>query len=922
MTKEKLIIIKGAKEHNLKNVSLQFPRNQLIVFTGVSGSGKSSLVFDTIYAEGQRRYVESLSSYARQFLERINKPDVDSITGISPAVAIEQKSSTRNPRSTVGTTTEVYDYLRLLFARIGKTICFVCGNEVIKDSVKTVSKWIELQPVTDRYYLCFPLKATEHRTIEEEFDLLKKRGFYRFYIKGNFYDFTENAVIPKCKKEDVFIVIDRFKIKKDKVREQLADSIETGFKEGEGRLAVINADTTEIKKFNKFYECCDIRYEEPEPRFFSFNNPFGACPVCQGFGTVLGYDPELIIPNPNLSIVTGAIAPWRTPKFQHNLNLLLLLASKKNIPTTVPFSDLTQEQVDLVFNGFDKYHGIHGFFKSMEKDSYKLHIKILINKYQGVTQCSACKGSRLRREALQVKIGGLSINEVVKTPIDKTLKFFTELQLSDFELSIGERILKEIIKRLTFLNDVGLGYLTLDRLSSTLSGGESQRINLATSLGSALMGTLYVLDEPSIGLHPRDNEKLIKIIKSLKNIGNSVLVVEHDNAIMREADLIIDMGPKAGALGGEVVHIGDYDSLLKNKKSLTGQYLSGEITIPIPKYEGHTTPFSITIKGARENNLKNLDVEIPLNQFVVITGVSGSGKSTLVHDVIYGGISKELGSNPPKIGKFNSIIGSHLVDGIEIVDQTPIGKSPRSNPISYIKGYEEIRELYSSTPLARTRGYTPGYFSFNVPGGRCDTCNGEGFVRVEMQFLADLYLECEDCKGTRFKKEIRDVTFNNKSIVDVLDMTVDEAKEFFKLNTKIVKYLNTLSDVGLGYIKLGQPSNTLSGGEAQRIKLASHLININKTGHTLFIFDEPTTGLHFDDIKKLLKSFNMLLAKGQSLIIIEHNLDIIKCAEHIIDLGPEAGEMGGEIIASGTPQDIMDNPKSYTGKYLKMHLGC
>lgn len=920
MSKDKYIVIKGAKEHNLKNVSLEFPRNQLVVFTGVSGSGKSSLVFDTIYAEGQRRYVESLSSYARQFLERINKPDVESITGISPAVAIEQKNSTRNPRSTVGTTTEIYDYLRLLYARIGKTICFVCGKEVVKDSVKTVSEWIENQPISDRYLLGFPLVNHENRTLAEEFDLLKKRGFYRFYINENFYDFTDDEKIPDCEKNDVFVVVDRFKIKKDKVREQLADSIEVTFKEGEGRLVVINSTSNSINRFNKFYECCDIKYEEPEPRFFSFNNPFGACPVCQGFGTVLGYDPDLIIPNPHLSIGAGAIAPWRTPKFRHNLELLLLNAPKMDLPTTVPFSSLTQEQVDLVFNGFGKYHGINSFFKSLEKDSYKLHIKILINKYQGVTRCSACKGSRLRREALQVKINDKSIHQVVSMPIEKAFSFFANLKLSEFEYSIAERILKEIIKRLTFLNDVGLGYLTLDRLSNTLSGGESQRINLATSLGSALMGTLYVLDEPSIGLHPRDNEKLIKIIKSLKNLGNTVLVVEHDRAIMKQADLIIDMGPKAGSQGGELIHIGDYPTLLKNEKSLTGKYLAGTISIPIPKYEPRHNSWQINIKGASENNLKNINVDIPLNHFVVITGVSGSGKSTLVHDVIYGGILKELGGNPPKIGRFDTIQGTHLLQNIEIVDQTPIGKSPRSNPISYVKGFDDIRELYASTPLARSRGYTAGYFSFNVPGGRCETCNGEGSVKVEMQFLADLYLECDDCKGTRFKKEIRDVTYNNKSIVDALNMTVDEALRFFHLNKKIVKYLQVLSDVGLGYIKLGQPSNTLSGGEAQRIKLASNLININKAGHTLFIFDEPTTGLHFDDINKLLKSFQMLLDNDQSIIIIEHNLDIIKCAEHIIDLGPDAGEKGGEIICTGTVKDIINNPNSYTGKFLKLHL--
>jgi excinuclease ABC subunit A len=921
MSKEKLIVIKGAKEHNLKNVSLQFPRNNLVVFTGVSGSGKSSLVFDTIYAEGQRRYVESLSSYARQFLERINKPDVELITGISPAVAIEQKSYTRNPRSTVGTTTEIYDYLRLLFARIGKTYCFICGNEVIKDSVKTVAEWIELQNENDRYLLGFPLHIHENRTVKEEIEFLRKRGFYRFYIKNEFYDFSEEiSFIEECDSCEVVVVVDRFKIKKGKVREQLADSIETVFKEGEGRLIVVNALTKEIKKFNKFYECCDIRYEEPEPRFFSFNNPFGACPVCQGFGTINGYDPNLIIPNPYLSLSEGAVAPWRTPKFIHKKDEILQFAINNNIPVDIPFKDLSESEVNLIYNGSGRYKGIYGFFNMLEKDSYKMHIAILINRYKGLTTCTACKGSRLRREALQVKINNLSINDVVKLPIEKCLNFFKSIKLSEFETAVADRVLQEIIKRLTFLNDVGLSYLTLDRLSSTLSGGESQRINLATSLGSALMGTLYVLDEPSIGLHPRDNEKLINIIKSLKNLGNTVIVVEHEPAIMKEADLIVDMGPKAGELGGEIVHIGNYESLLKNENSLTGKYLCNTLSIEIPTYKDRPYSSELQIEGAYENNLKNINVSIPLNQFVVITGVSGSGKSTLVHDIIYGGLARIFGQNPNKIGKFLNISGYNTLDGVEIIDQTPIGKSPRSNPISYVKGFDEIRELFSQTPLARARFYTPGNFSFNVAGGRCDTCSGEGFIKVEMQFLADIYLECDECKGTRYKKDIREITYNNKNIVDVLNMTVDEALDFFSIHPRIKKYLQPLSDVGLGYIKLGQPANTLSGGEAQRVKLASYLNNVNNKQHNLFIFDEPTTGLHFDDIKKLLKAFTMLLEKGQSLLIIEHNLDVIKCAEHIIDMGPEGGEKGGEIIFTGKVKDLLSHPTSYTGKYLKHYL--
>jgi excinuclease ABC subunit A len=921
MKNEKKIVIKGAKEHNLKNVSLEIPRNKLIVFTGVSGSGKSSLVFDTIYAEGQRRYVESLSSYARQFLERINKPDVELITGISPAVAIEQKSYTRNPRSTVGTTTEIYDYLRLLFARIGKTYCFICGNQVVKDSVKTVSEWLEAQDENSRYFLGFPLHIHENRTVKEEIEFLRKRGFYRFYIKNTFFDFSEEITLEEdCKSCDIVVIVDRFKIKKGKVREQLADSIETVFKEGEGRLIVVNVNNNTSKKFNTFYECCDIRYEEPEPRFFSFNNPFGACPVCEGFGNINGYDPNLIIPNPNLSLSEGAVAPFRTPKFVDRKNDLLHFAIKKNISINTPFKDLPEEHVNLIFNGADDYPGINGFFKLMEKHSYKLHVAILLNKYKGLTTCNACKGSRLRRESLQVKINNHSIYDIVRLPIEKSYDFFKSLTLTDFELSIADRILKEIIKRLKFLNDVGLSYLTLDRLSSTLSGGESQRINLATSLGSALMGTLYVLDEPSIGLHPRDNEKLINIIKSLKNLGNTVIVVEHEPAIMKEADLIVDMGPKAGELGGEIIHIGDYKSLLENDNSLTGKYLSNKLSIEIPSYNARPYSSTLEIIGAYENNLKNINVSIPLNQFVVVTGVSGSGKSTLVHDVIYKGLQRIFGLNPDKVGKFKDIMGYNVLRGVQIVDQTPIGKSPRSNPISYVKGFDEIRELFAQTPLARARFYSPGNFSFNIPGGRCETCSGEGYIKVEMQFLADIYLECDDCKGTRYKKDIREVTFNNKNIVDVLNMTVDEALDFFANHPKIKKYLEPLRDVGLGYIKLGQPSNTLSGGEAQRVKLASFLNNVNIQNHQLFIFDEPTTGLHFDDIKKLLAAFKKLLEKGQSIIIIEHNLDVIKCAEHIIDMGYEGGEKGGEVIFTGTVDELIKHPYSYTGKYLKEYL--
>ena len=915
----KKIVVKGAREHNLKNLSFEIPRNRLVVFTGVSGSGKSSLVFDTIYAEGQRRYVESLSSYARQFLERMNKPDVDFIQGISPAVAIEQKTVSRNSRSTVGTTTEIYDYLRLLFARIGKTICFQCGKEVTKATTTTVVDWLESQEDGTKFYLGFPFHQHEGHTIKEEIDLLKKRGFFRIYSNNQVIDLNEEKFSAKDAK-DIRVIIERFKTEKGNVREKLSDSIEVTFKEGENRLIIINSETGEEKEFNKYYECCGIRYEEPEPRFFSFNNPFGACPVCQGFSKTIGIDMNLVIPDPNLSIMDGAIAPFRGAKYSSFLRDLVQNAKAFKIPLNIPFKQLSGNQVELVKKGFGTYLGIDGFFEKLEQKTYKMHVRVMLSRFRGYTICTACKGSRLRREALQVKIEGKSIYDLVSLPIEHSLKFFEDLQLSEYNLQIGERILKEIIKRLKFLNDVGIGYLTMDRLSSTLSGGETQRINLATSLGSSLVGTLYVLDEPTIGLHPRDNNRLIQLLKNLRDIGNTVLVVEHDPEMMKNADLIFDMGPKAGTSGGEIIATGNIDNILKSDKSLTGKYLSGKMKIPLPKKRITKKTKSIDIIGAKENNLKNLNIEIPLNRFVVITGVSGSGKSTLIHDVLYAGVAKYFGMAPSHIGKFDDINGAKFIDAIEIVDQSPIGKSPRSNPISYVKAFELIRELFASTHQARARGYKPGYFSFNVPGGRCETCQGDGYIKVEMQFLADLYLTCDDCEGTRFKKETREITYHGKNLVDVLEMTVDEALLFFTDHKKIAKILQVLSDVGLGYIKLGQPSNTLSGGEAQRVKLASHLVASKDNKHTLFIFDEPTTGLHFDDISKLLSCFNLLVERNNSVVIIEHNLDVIKCADYVVDLGPEAGENGGEVVATGTPEEIVEVENSWTGKYLKEYL--
>ncbi|PJA98224.1 MAG: excinuclease ABC subunit A [Ignavibacteriales bacterium CG_4_9_14_3_um_filter_30_11] len=918
-TNNKKIIIKGAKEHNLKNLSFEIPRNKLIVFTGVSGSGKSSLVFDTIYAEGQRRYVESLSSYARQFLERMNKPDVEYIQGISPAVAIEQKKGSKNSRSTVGTSTDVYDYLRLLFARVGKTICFQCGKEVKKDTTTTVIDWLTEREEGGKYYLTFPVRDHEGRSVNEELESLKKRGFFRIYNNGNILDLNEAYNAPKSK-SDLRVIIDRFKITKESLREKLFDSIEVTFKEGENRLSLINAETNEEQNFNKFYECCGIRYEEPEPRFFSFNNPFGACPVCQGFSKVVGIDMNLVVPIPELSISEGAIAPFRSTKFSVHLRDLVQSAKEFGIPLNKPFKELTETQLSLIKRGFGKYVGIDKFFEKLEHKSYKMHIRVLLSRYRGYTLCSACKGSRLRREALQVKVKDKSIHEIVQLPLEKTLIFFNELKLSEYDHKIGDRILHEIIKRLTFLNNVGIGYLTLDRLSSTLSGGETQRINLATSLGSSLVGTLYVLDEPSIGLHPRDNARLINILKNLRDIGNTVLVVEHDPEMVKEADIIIDMGPKAGVYGGEIIAMGTYDEILKDKNSLTGKYLSGRSKIPVPKNRNKKKTKNIEIFGARENNLKNINVDIPLNKFVVVTGVSGSGKSSLIYDVLYSGLGRSMGLSQSESIGYDKIEGARFIDEVEIVDQSPIGKSPRSNPISYIKAFEHIRELFSNTHQAKVKGYKPGYFSFNVPGGRCETCTGDGFIKVEMQFLADIYLTCEECGGTRFKNEIREITYRDKNLVDVLDMTVNEAVTFFEDEPKILKYIVLLDEVGLGYIKLGQPSNTLSGGEAQRVKLAAHLSKQKDKKHTLFLFDEPTTGLHFYDIDKLLNCFNLLIERGNSVLIIEHNLEVIKCADHVIDLGPEAGEKGGEIVATGTPEEIAKNENSWTGKYLKYYL--
>lgn len=929
--KRSFITIRGARVHNLKNISLELPRNKLIVFTGVSGSGKSSLAFDTIYAEGQRRFVESLSAYARQFLERMDKPDVDFIQGISPAIAIEQKITARNPRSTVGTTTEIYDYLRLLFGRIGKTFCYNCGELVQKDSVRTVLEQLkeetEKQKVKElKLYVLFPLHVHEGATLKQEIENLKKQGFFRLFYKNEIIDLNEKSLNLKAKKKDVLILVDRLIYRTDEEHNRIADSVETAFKAGDGYAIVKLLEGGKEMRFNQHFECpnCSIRYEEPDPRMFSFNNPFGACPKCQGFGQSVGIDPNLVVPDTRKSLREGAIHPWTTPKWHDNLRGLLRIAYENKIRIDVPYKELTKREIDLVWDGQGDYEGIYKFFKAVEKKLYKIYYRIFLSHYRGYTMCDACKGARLRPEALYLRVGGKTIFDIVSMTIDDTQKFFEKLVLSPFDVDVARRILEELRRRLKYLVDVGIGYLSLDRLSNTLSGGESQRINLATALGSSLVGSLYVLDEPSIGLHPRDNDKLISILKSLRDVGNTVIVVEHDADMMHEADVIVDMGPNAGEFGGEIIAQGDVNDILNSKQSLTGQYLSGAKSIVTPKTRRKGNGKSIVVHGAEEHNLKTIDVAIPLGKFVAVTGVSGSGKSTLVHEILFGAIKKAKGTYSDNIGRHRSIDGTEFIDDVEMVDQSPIGRTPRSNPTTYIKAFDLIRDVFANTQASKIHGYTPGTFSFNVPGGRCETCEGSGIQTVEMQFLADLELTCEVCGGKRFKKEILDVRYFEKNIDDVLNMTVSEAIQFFgkqPTGKRVAKRLQMLNDVGMGYIRLGQSATTLSGGEAQRVKLAAHLAEHQQGRHTLFIFDEPTTGLHFDDIAKLLNAFNALVAGGNSVLIIEHNMDIIKCADWVIDLGPEAGGKGGEIVAVGTPEEIIEVKSSYTGKFLKKYLG-
>ena len=920
MDSQHSLIVRGARVNNLKNISLELPHDSLIVITGVSGSGKSSLAFDTIYAEGQRRYVESLSAYARQFLERMNKPDVDFIQGIAPAIAIEQKTVARNPRSTVGTTTEIYDYLRLLYARIGKTWCRNDGELVQRDSVRTVIEFCSPLDVGTKLFVMFPIHAHEGHSLDEELDNLRKQGFIRIVHHGEIINLEETSTID-AEKQDVFVLVDRIIWRGDAEVSRFTDSLETAFVEGDGRMRLFILESGEHRDFTARHACsiCDTPYMEPEPQLFSFNSPAGACPVCQGFGRTTGLDPNLVLPNTNKSLADGAVQPWTTPKHSKHQRDLQKIASTAGIRMHVPYRDLSEEEQRIVWSGSKGFLGIRGFFDMVESKNYKMHYRILLARYRGYTTCEACGGSRLQPDALAVRVAGRTLGELTCMPVERLRQFFETAEFTKFEIEIADRLLTEIRKRLQILLTIGLNYLTLDRLSHTLSGGEAQRINIATSLGSSLTGTLYVLDEPTIGLHPRDNGRLISILRSLRDAGNTVIVVEHDAEMMQVADRIVDIGPGAGENGGMVVANGTVEEVKKVRESLTGQYLAGKLKIPIPRTR-RKAKAQLIVHDARQHNLSGFDVSIPLGVFTCITGVSGSGKSTLVHDIIYAGLKKELeGAYEDEIGHFSGFTGAKRIKRVEMVDQSPIGRTPRSNPVTYLKAFDAIRDIFANTTAAKLRGHGPGAFSFNVPGGRCEVCEGDGSIKVEMQFMADLYLECEACKGSRYKREILDIRYNGKNVVDVLSMTVTEALAFFSHIPRIANKLQVLDDVGLGYMRLGQPATTLSGGEAQRLKLGLHLSG-RDDNHTLFIFDEPTTGLHVHDIGKLLRCFEALILAGHSVLIIEHNLDVITNADWVIDLGPEGGEHGGSIVGQGTPEQIAKIKQSYTGQFLSRIL--
>jgi excinuclease ABC subunit A len=938
------LIVRGARTHNLKNVDVTLPAGQLAIITGVSGSGKSSLAFDTIYAEGQRRYVESLSAYARQFLERMEKPDVDRIEGICPAIAIRQKNSVRNPRSTVGTTTEIHDYMRLLFARVGRTFCRQCGQEVVRETAEVVAKRLGELPEGTRLLIGFELpvvsipvsppslleengdenESEELETpksaadgITETLNGLRRRGFGRLLVDGKAVAFEDIDAATLNGRTALEVVVDRVRIDGD-LRSRLTDSIETSYREGGGAAFAIVVDTGSRLVFSERFECraCGIAYETPQPRLFSFNNPFGACPTCHGFGNIIELDMALVVPDASLSINQGAIEPFSKPHYRTQLAELKRAARKSGIRLDVAWEDLSEDERKFVVEGDGDYEGIRGFFRWLERKKYKVHVRVFLSRYRGYLACPDCGGARLRREARNVRVGGRTVDEVSALTVDAAQQFFAELQLTEKESAVADKVLREIRRRLSFLSDVGLDYLTLDRLSSTLSGGESQRINLATSLGSALVGTLYVLDEPSIGLHSRDNQRLIEILRQLRDQGNTVLVVEHDEDMIRVADHIVDLGLGAGEQGGRIVYSGTLPGLLRETRSLTAKYLRNELAIPVPSPRRKGTGQKIKLRGASEHNLKDIDIQIPLNTLTCVTGVSGSGKSTLVHDVLYAAIKRAKGDWDRRVGTFSELEGLEYITDVALVDQTPIGRTPRSNPVTYLKAFDPIRELFSLTKDARARGLTASHFSFNVPGGRCEACQGEGEVRVEMQFLADVFVPCDQCDGKRFKPQVLEVRYRGKSVHQVLEMTVREALAFFSTSPKVLRRLQVLDEIGLGYLRLGQPATTLSGGEAQRIKIAAHLSSFGGE-RVLYILDEPTTGLHFDDIAKLLAAFRKLVDAGHTLLVIEHNLDVIKTADYIIDLGPEGGAAGGEVVATGTPEQVVQIEGSHTGKALR-----
>jgi excinuclease ABC subunit A len=965
------LVVRGARTHNLKNIDVTLPVGKLIIVTGVSGSGKSSLAFDTIYAEGQRRYVESLSAYARQFLERMEKPDVDKIEGISPAIAIRQKNSIRNPRSTVGTTTEIHDYMRLLFARIGRTYCRICGREVVRETAEVIARQLGELGVGTRLLLGFDLPLVDplvaaneesaevdelHEQVDEggpvplrqsspaskaaapaaerttvvaaAIESLRRKGFGRLLIDQRAVGIDEIDPATLGGRSTLQVVVDRLQLDGDEIVRRLTDSIETAYLEGGGAAWAIPVDrhqdasapelSTRVLRFSERFECrpCGVAYEAPQPRLFSFNNPFGACPTCHGFGNIIELDMALVVPDPTKSIQQGAIEPWSKPHYRAQLADLKRAAKKRKLRLDVPWADLRDDERQFVIEGGEDYDGIRGFFRWLERKKYKVHVRVFLSRYRGYLVCPDCGGTRLRREARDVRIAGRTIDQVSSLTVLGAETFFGGLHLTEKEAAIADKVLKEIRRRLSFLSDVGLDYLTLDRLSSTLSGGEAQRINLATSLGSALVGTLYVLDEPSIGLHSRDNLRLIEILRQLRDQGNTVLVVEHDADMIKVADHIVDLGLGAGEQGGRVVYSGTLEGLMHEPRSLTSKYLRQELAIPVPTIRRRGTGQKIRLIGASEHNLKDVDITIPLNTLTCVTGVSGSGKSTLVHDVLYAAIKRAKGSWDRRIGTFRTLEGAELITDAVLVDQTPIGRTPRSNPVTYLKAFDPIRELFAATKDARSRGLSASHFSFNVPGGRCEACQGEGEVRVEMQFLADVFVPCDQCDGKRFKPQVLEVRYRGRSIHQVLDLTVREALTFFSSSPKVLRRLQVLDEIGLGYLRLGQPATTLSGGEAQRIKIAAHLSS-HSGERLLYVLDEPTTGLHFDDIAKLLTAFRKLLEAGHTLLVIEHNLDVIKTADYIIDLGPEGGEAGGRVVATGTPEQLARIETSYTARYLR-----